>query len=207
MSPLVDYLVARSELPPSSGVAFDYLLGGDGLFVAAENRCLRARVPVAPAVVRGLPPLYAAVELRRGRLPQALWDGILAEMTAHQDTEVLLAVVRDGAGYRLVRPTQVVRPLRVTYRPVPDAVLEVHSHRHLPARFSAIDDADEQGFRLYGVVGRLGSDHPEVALRVGVYGHFLHVPWDTVFAGVLDDVRDLTVQPACGLETDDELPD
>jgi PRTRC genetic system protein A len=207
MSPLVDYLVARNGPPPRSGAAFDYLLGGDGLFVAAENRCLRARVPVAPALVRGLPPLYAAIELRVGRLPHVLWDGIIAEMTAHQDTELLVAVMHDGAGYRLVRPAQVVRPFRVTYRPVPDAVLDIHSHRHLPDHFSAVDDTDEQGFRLYGVVGRLGSDHPEVALRVGVYGYFLSLPWEAVFAGDIGSFRDRMTEVERTVEDDDELCD
>ena len=62
-------------------------------------------------------------------------------------------------------------------------MLELHSHHRYPARFSATDDADEQRLCLYGVVGRLNDARPHVALRAGAYGHFLPVPWETVFAG------------------------
>ena len=55
--PLVDYLVARTGPPPPGGLAYDYVLGGDGLWVAAENTVLRVRAPIARCRVRGLPPL------------------------------------------------------------------------------------------------------------------------------------------------------
>lgn len=190
---LVDYLVARTELPAPSGAAYDYVLGDDGLFVVAENRHRRARIPVAAGTVRGLPPLHAAVGLRGGWLPRAVWDRIITTMTEQAATEVVVAVVADGQGYRLVRPAQIGGPLRLRYRPVPDAVLEVHSHRGNAARFSTTDDADEQGLRLYGVVGRLGTTAPEVALRVGVYGYFLPLPWDAVFAGNRGPFRDVSL--------------
>jgi hypothetical protein len=84
-------------------------------------------------------------------------------------------------------------------------VLELHSHHALPAYFSRVDDADEQGLRLYGVVGRLDRTRPEVALRVGAYGHRLPVSWDAVFAGDRGGVRD--AQFDSPEEADDELPD
>ena len=45
--PLVDYLVARAGLPPGSGLAYDYVVGGDGVFIVAANPLLELRVPVA----------------------------------------------------------------------------------------------------------------------------------------------------------------
>ena len=54
-------------------------------------------------------------------------------------------------------------------------VIEIHSHHAMPARFSGTDDADETGFRVYGVIGRL-PEQPEIRLRVGVYGYFWEVP-------------------------------
>ncbi len=56
--PLVDYLIARDGVPPRRGLAYDYVLGGDGLFLAAGNRSREVRVPMAPACVSGLPALY-----------------------------------------------------------------------------------------------------------------------------------------------------
>ena len=62
-------------------------------------------------------------------------------------------------------------------------VAEFHSHGSARAFFSATDDRDEQGFRIYGVVGRLDAPLPELRLRVGVYGHFAPVDWRQAFDG------------------------
>ena len=62
-------------------------------------------------------------------------------------------------------------------------VAEFHSHGRSRAFFSATDDRDEQGFRIYGVAGRLDKYRPELSLRVGVYGHFAPVEWSQVFDG------------------------
>ena len=64
-----------------------------------------------------------------------------------------MAVRADPSGYQLFRPAQIAGPLRVVYRPPPDVLLQIHSHGAYPAWFSTTDDADEQGFGLYGVVG------------------------------------------------------
>ncbi len=195
MMALVEYLVARDGPPPPRGLAYDYLVGGDGLYVAAENDRLAARVPVAHATVRGLPPLHALVDLRGGRLPHCLWEQIVAAARAQPERELLLAVAAAAHGYSLLRPAQLAGRLRVFYRPTADALLEIHSHGVFPARFSPTDDADEQGFGLYGVIGRLGGERPEVALRVGVYGYFMPIPWEAVFEGDRGRFRDTHFDP------------
>ena len=189
--PLVDYLVARAVPPPASGLAYDYLLAGDGLWLAAENAALRVRAPVARCTVRGLPPLGGRCELRHGRLPGWLWDGCvgIARTWAAVGLEVLLLATCDAAGrYALVVPEQAVTAARVEYTPpaLPPGttvVLALHSHHRLPAYFSRTDNRDEQGLSLYGVLGRLDTPRPEVALRAGAYGCWLPVPWAGVFAG------------------------
>ena len=183
---LVDHVIARHGLPHRSGLAYDYVLAGDGLFLAAENAQLALRVPVARCAVRGLPPIHATCVLAHGRLPAHLWHRAvrLARAMGAAGREVMLAVVHDGqTGYRLVVPDQEAESTSVRYRPAAGAVLELHSHHRLAARFSRTDDADEQGLCLYGVVGRLDRPRPHVALRAGAYGHFLPVPWETVFEG------------------------
>ena len=158
---MVEYLVARDGVPLPEGLAFDYLLAGDGLYLLAESDLLKVRVPVAGCTVRGLPPVYPACTLKRGRLPAWIWHAIVwaAHVGYTRGREVMLAVTFDpSVGYRLHVPQQVAGPERVVYRPTPNAVLEIHSHGPLAAAFSSIDDRDEQGMRLYGVVGRLGTD-------------------------------------------------
>lgn len=205
--PLVDYLVARDGLPAPRGLAYDYLLGGDGLYLAARNRYLDVRVPVARAPVRGLPPLYPSVTIRPGRLPVELWQAIVATASEWCDAnrEVLLAVVHDTTGYRLICPEQLTGRTRLVYRPVDDVVLEIHSHHRFPAFFSTTDDADEQALRLYGVLGRLDTDRPEVALRVGAFGYFLAIPWETVFTGERGAFRDRSVEGTEATESADQV--
>jgi PRTRC genetic system protein A len=204
---LVEYLIARNGPPPRRGLAYDYVVAGDGLYVVADNRYLAARVPVARGTVRGLPPLYPSLTLQAGRLPQGLWDRIVAVACARLEREVLLTVSLEPSGYQLVRPTQLAGPTCVVYRPPRDALLQLHSHGDYPARFSRTDDADEQGFGLYGVVGGLGSGRPEVALRVGVYGYFLPVPWEAIFAGDRGPFRDVGCDLPDGMEGTGALPD
>ncbi len=209
---LVDYLVARDGPPPRRGLAYDYVLAGDGLYLVAENPWLSARMPVARCAVRGLPPLYPACSLRQGPLPQPLWEAIVqtGRALAAAGREVVLLVQHDRVtGYRLALPPQRVGRIRVIYRPAGDAVLEIHSHHRYPARFSATDDADEQGLRLYGVIGRLDGARPEVALRAGAYGHWLPVPREEVFVGSRGAFRDVQFEPddeGSG-EGDDAVPD
>ena len=207
---LVEYLIARDGLPPRRGLAYDYVLAGDGLYLVAENRHLDVRVPVASTDVRGLPPIYPAFTLRTGRLPQEIWEQVVEEARTlgRSGHEVLLAVTyEENTGYRLARPEQLVGPLEVVYQPLSAVVLEIHSHHRYAARFSNVDDADEQRLCVYGVLGRLDGDRPEAALRVGAYGYFLPVPWEAVFAGDRGAFRDAYFDPADGRKDEHDLSD
>ena len=195
--PLVDYLLAHHGPPSPNGMAYDYVIAGDGLYVQAENAHLAARIPIAPCRVRGLASLSPTCLLKHGPLPDGLWQPIVdvAQAWAVRGEEVLLTVRHDARlGYHLVVPQQVTSREEVAYVPAPNVVLEIHSHHAYPARFSARDDADEQRLALYGVLGRLDTERPEVRLRVGVYGYFTPVAWDNVFEGELGSFRDLAVE-------------
>jgi hypothetical protein len=50
------------------------------------------------------------------------------------------------------------------------------------AFWSGTDNGDEQGFRAYGVIGRL-DERPEIRLRLGVYGYWFPVPVSQLFDG------------------------
>jgi PRTRC genetic system protein A len=207
---LVEYLVARHGVPFRKGLAFDYVLAGDGVYLAAENDDLQVRVPIAECNVRGLPPVYPACSLKHGRMPSWIWNAIVwaAHVGYLRGREVLLEVTFDSnVGYRLTVPPQLGGPERVIYRPTATSVLEIHSHGSHAAFFSSIDDHDEQGLRLYGVIGRLGTERPEFALRVGAYGHFLSVPWETVFDGDQPAFHDALFDPVPQLGLVDAVRD
>ena len=97
-------------------------------------------------------------------------------------SELMAAVTLEpGQGYQLRYPPQNTGPAHVEYEALPHTVLEIHSHADGSARFSHIDDRDEQGLAVYGVVGTI-STRPTISLRLGVYGHFQTVPVRSVFA-------------------------
>ena len=180
----VGYLVNRKEgLTGAQGIGYDYVLGSGGLYVQSESAILTARVLVASCEVRGLAPVAEKVELAHGPIPAGLFEMGLGWFEDDPDTERFFAVRWDGRSYRLVVPEQEGTATRLKYRPPAGVVAEFHSHGHSRAFFSATDDGDEQGFRIYGVAGRLDNDRPELSLRIGVYGHFAPVQWSQVFDG------------------------
>ena len=177
------------------GVGFDYVLGSGGLYVQSESAHLTARVLAAPCEVRGLAPVPEKMKLTNGPIPAGLFEMGLRWFRDDPDTERFFAVRWDGRSYRPVVPPQVGTATSLAYAPPPGVVAEFHSHGRSRAFFSETDDADEQGFRIYGVAGRLNSDRPELSLRVGVYGHFAPVEWPQVFNGPAPGLRLIVEEP------------
>ena len=180
----VGYLVNHpAGLAGVQGIGYDYVLGSGGVYVQSQSADLVARVMVAPGEVRGLAPVDEKVALPHGPIPASLFEKGLRWFQDAPDTERLFAVRWDGRAYRLVVPAQAGTASSLAYRPPAGVVAEFHSHGSSRAFFSATDDRDEQGFRIYGVVGRLDAPLPKLRLRVGVYGHFAPVDWPQVFGG------------------------
>ena len=180
----VGYLVNHTAgLAGVMGIGYDYVLGSGGVYVQSQSGQLVARVLVAPCEVRGLAPVAEKVDLCHGPIPARLFELGLRWFQDDPDTERLFAVRWDGWAYRLVVPPQVGTATSLAYQPPAGVVAEFHSHGGSRAFFSATDDRDEQGFRVYGVAGRLDTPQPELRLRVGVYGHFAPVDWPQVFDG------------------------
>ena len=165
------------------GIGYDYVLGAGGVYVQSKSAYLVARILVAPAVVRGLAPVAGKLQLTHAPIPARLFELGLHWFQAAPDTERFFAVRWDGRAYRLLVPPQAGTATSLAYVPPAGVVAEFHSHGSARAFFSATDDRDEQGFRVYGVVGRLDIPRPELSLRVGVYGHFAPMDWSQVFGG------------------------
>ncbi|MDE2860906.1 MAG: Mov34/MPN/PAD-1 family protein [Chloroflexota bacterium] len=178
-----------TELVGLQGIGYDYVLGAGGVYVQSESANLTARVLVAPCTVRGLAPVTEKVELAHGPIPAALFEIGLRWFLDDPHTERFFAVRWDGRRYRLVVPEQEGTATSLEYTPPPGVVAEFHSHGRSRAFFSKTDDRDEQGFRIYGVVGHLNTDLPELSLRVGVYGHFAPADWPQVFDGPPPGIR------------------
>ena len=190
------YLVNHpAGLSGAHGIGYDYVLGAGGVYVQSENAHLITRVLVASCKVRGRAPVAEKLQLTHGPILAHVFDLGLRWFQEAPDTERFFAVRWDGDAYRLVVPPQAGTATSLAYQPPTGVVAEFHSHGSLSAFFSATDDRDEQGFRLYGVVGRLDTLLPELSLRVGVYGHFAPVDWWQVFDGPQPGVRSICGGP------------
>lgn len=188
------------------GTAYNYIVAGDGVYIRAESHHLAVCIPIADAEVRGLPPCTPHFVMKHGLIPQRFFDLAFSVFLAHPEHERFVAITwRDGA-YQIVVPDQVCEAASVHYVPVPDTVLELHSHGLMTPFFSSTDDKDEQGLRLYGVVGSLGKI-PGVQFRVGVYGYFQEVGYGDVFDGALSGILEVHDEEGIGGEPSDNLFD
>ncbi len=185
---LVTYHIHKyAPLPANDALAYQYLLAGNGVFVRAEARFFTALLPVAACTVRGLPPLCPQFQLLVPRIPARLLAAVLADARRARRpdsglNEVLYQFHHHGRAVQVQKPAQQTTPTSVTTA-VADAasiICDLHSHGNMRAFFSQTDNADEQGARLYAVIGRLDGE-PEMRLRVGLYGYWLALPLTAVF--------------------------
>lgn len=190
--PMIGYLTkGKGGIEGERSLAYDYILAQNGVFLEAQNPLVRARVRVGETLVRGLEPLTERVELVNGLVPTYFLAIALRQMRQDPSREVYLAVVCDDGFYRLQQPTQEQSAARVSYQPLPNTVLDFHSHGKMAAHFSHTDDTDDQGFRISIVIGKLAEATAELAMRLGVYGYYARVSVPEVFTG--DMPRDLVV--------------
>lgn len=178
---LVGYLLnKKTGLEGEPGLFYDYILAENGVFIRAQNPLIKAVVCISPVEIRGLLSLEERIELEHGKMPRYLYDLSLSILMASSDREQYLAITWENE-YRLRFSEQERNSASVKYENLPSSVMDIHSHGRMKAWFSYIDDADEQGLRLYMVVGRLDTLLPEVEIRLGVYGYFAPLCVEEVF--------------------------
>lgn len=187
---LITYYVHRSDpLPANNAHLYQYILAGNGLFLRAGTPWWEVMMPLLRYPVRGLLPVQPVFRLLIGRLPETLLAAAYqSALTAREKNGVLREALYSfhvqEKQVRLIRPRQVATPVNVTSAGLddPTILLELHSHGHMPAFWSETDNHDEQGIRLYGVMGRLDSE-PEIKFRVGVCGHWQPLFVQQLFTG------------------------
>ena len=177
----VGYLLSQEKgLEGEPGLFYDYILAENGLFIRARNPLIQVAVCISPVEIRGLFPLEERIELVHGKIPRRLYDLSLSLLMASSDREQYLAITWENE-YRLRLPAQERNQARVEYESLPSSVMDIHSHGRMKAWFSGTDNTDEQGLRLYMVVGMLDTLLPEVEIRLGVYGYFAPLCVEEVF--------------------------
>ena len=170
-----------------------YILARHFVLLEAERETYRAAVPVS--IVH--PPIDSLPDERPGlqwKIPRPPLDLLTQRilptfLTAARPAEglhieALANLIWNGICWSAHRPEQEATPASVrTTEPLPPgAVIQVHSHGRMKPFWSATDNADEQGFLIYVVVGLLGQGKPGALLRVGINGHWLPLRLNDVFA-------------------------
>lgn len=175
------YAISKS-LPVFGDNLCEYVTAANGVFVRAKRPGLEAMLPVCmsyQAEIRGLAQVEPSVQLDAGLIPLDVISQALVWMEQAAPLE-LLAWVKAGSDYSIVRPAQIAticrcQPLDPFDQQGQNALLDFHSHGLHTPFFSAVDNSDEKNsFRLFAVAG--GFPTPTILTRVGIYGHFWNIP-------------------------------
>jgi PRTRC genetic system protein A len=183
------YFVTTPDLPPLSDCAIEYWVGATHTYARAARPGLTVLMPISKheQPLKGLIDLQPNLNLTPLVPERWLWQ-MWAQAHQHCPNEVLFHLVLEDGDWNLVMPHQTQSPGHCTptqtqaESSAQRATIELHSHGHAPAYFSATDDADERsGFRIYGVLGKVREKQFELLLRVGLFGHAWTIPARQVF--------------------------
>jgi PRTRC genetic system protein A len=196
---LAGYVVYRNAhsydfTKPTIGKLYDYLFAGNGIYLRARRPGLNVLIKISDCEIRGLAPtepfarMFTLPRVPATYLQKMLELSIEACVGKAAPVEALFHLIwnEEENRWRLDKPAQEANGGSV--RPLDDAVgssyhlatIELHSHHQMPAFFSGTDDADEQGFRVYAVIGEIFTQ-PKIRVRVGCFGHFQEIPAESVF--------------------------
>lgn len=176
----------------AAGKAIAYVPAQDGRVY--EMRRNEIGTFIAPAShIAELENIGAGFSMSLPRVPASMIGQIISFFRAvcakYGDYEALVNVLwdRQHKRYTLHVPSQRVTPVCVktdlTHQPDPARylhVMDVHSHNRMAARFSHVDDRDEQATRLYMVVGRLDKYYPDIRCRFACGGRHIEIPVEQV---------------------------
>lgn len=191
---LVDYRIAKPgiPLPPIEASLYEYVMAANGIFVRGARREFQTQFCIQPFAVRGLPELDLSLQMKGPRISSKIVAEMLRRARQARDGEgqpceiVFHLEIDEAMAWQCHVPSQQQSPMRA--KPSDDspassyarACVEVHSHVDMHAGFSSLDDQDEQGFRIYAVIGCI-STMPVMRVRVGLYGYRHDIPANWVF--------------------------
>ena len=198
-SPIAGYLINRNGgLDGERGQAYDYILASNGLFILGKQPWLTGSALVAAATIRGLAPWIDVLDWPYGKPHASFFEAALRFFRERYPDEAYMAMTAPWPGQYSLRvpPNQEASSASVKYEPPGKIVIDFHSHGSMPAFFSKTDDADDQGFKIAIVVGRLDLPVPQVRIRLCVYGYYRdYLAWGDVFGGLPESPIDVLRGP------------
>lgn len=196
-SPIQYHTYTGQHIPTAWPYA--YLLAQNGVYKLVDTPHFYASLRIAPARVAGLCRWpEEGVLLRVPKIPAGWLRAVLVHARAAGRGAMIPTPIEQmyhfhffgqpggewamPGEWRVSVPTQTASAGRVSYWGGSEStvVLDLHSHHEMGAFFSETDNRDEQGCRLYAVIGRIYS-RPEIRVRLGVYGDFVELPAAAVF--------------------------
>jgi PRTRC genetic system protein A len=187
MFKLVQHLIVQDDgrLPPIPDCLYAYIMAGNGIFLYAKRDDLEVLIPISRAIIAGLPSLEPFVNMPR--VPAVLMHHILQASKENLPNEILFwfNFDHDRQIWNLDAPLQFSRPTSVFPVDKADplgikALIDLHSHAMMEPFFSPTDNKDEQGFRIFAVIGKV-NENPEIRVRVGIYGNYWNIPASMIF--------------------------
>src|SRR5260221_9601035 len=185
MLKLIQHLVVNENvsLPETSDCLYAYIMAGNGVFLNARRGGLEVLIPVSNSRIAALPTLIPFVRLSSCVPKNLLFTAL--ELSRRNFPNEMLFWFNLNDRWSIDVPDQLTRPASVMPVDKMDArgtsaLIDLHSHGALSPFFSPIDNRDEQGFRIYAVIGEVDKV-PKLCVRAGVYGHYFDIPAATVF--------------------------
>lgn len=184
---LVNYIIATTpNLPPITAQLYEYVFAANGVFIRARRSGLEAMWVIGKCEIRGLANVEPYLIWVEKRVPLSFLNEMLHN-AQDSDNEILWYLWQEKSDWILSKPNQMSSPAFVIpiYRSFINtdyekALIEVHSHADAPPIPSAQDNADEQGFRIYVILGCVNLC-PKINVRIGLSGYFCPIPAYTIF--------------------------
>jgi hypothetical protein len=154
-----------------------YYWAANGIFKQSVRQEFMAIVSIAEARTPGLELLEPQFQLNIPTVNKELVLELLKAISLYPDYEQLFWFHFDRS-WQLEIPAQSVTASSCrALNPYPkkSPILELHYHARHQAYFSSIDNLEENGCRLYAVIGTNDWNQLEIVLRVGIDGHFLNL--------------------------------
>lgn len=161
---------------------YQIIHAGNGEFIRARREGLHVIIPISDNCEVGGLDVFPLVYLEK-KIEADSIKRIYQDFVHHLPNERLIWITK---AQWMLAPRQKASPGMVKAMDPFDPALEnvlfdVHSHNTMDAYFSSQDDKDEsKGFRVYIVIGRVGSKMPQIQARIGCFGHFMNIPIETV---------------------------
>lgn len=196
MQPLVNHIFATSpSLPPLEGQLYEYVVASNGVFIRGKRLGLEVIFKIADADIRGLASLESYVKLDFPQISSLYLNQMFDAAKRAVNTELLWHLIYNGDSWELHSPEQ--HSTSVSVQPLVSGIgtsyekclIEIHSHHNMSPVFSQVDNQEEVGFRIYGVLGWV-RDRPTINLRVGLAGYFTEIPHHIIFTNLPEGVSD-----------------